>query len=90
MVTHNVEFAIENISRTILMANGEIIADGPTRHILTNNKLIEKTSLILPQVRMLNIALNSIGIKCPEEIYLKSELSEFLISYLAKNKGESF
>ena len=89
MVTHNVEFAIENISRTILMANGEIIADGPTKNILTNNILIEKTSLILPQVRKFSIALNSIGIKCPEEMYLKSEFSEFLISYLAKSKGES-
>jgi len=86
IVTHNIEFAIEHIPRTILMANGNIIADGPTARVLTNEFLVNKSSLILPQIRQLNIALNEMGIQCPEEINSISEMTHFLTNYL-KNKS---
>lgn len=86
IVTHNIEFAIEYIPRIILMVNGSIIADGPTKKILTNEFLVDKSSLILPQIRQFNIALNEIGIQCPEDINSKSEMINFLTNYL-KNKS---
>ena len=86
IVTHNIEFAIEYIPRTILMANGNIIADGPTKKVLTNEFLVDTSSLILPQIRQLNIALNEMGIQCPENINSKSEMTHFLTNYL-KNKS---
>ena len=86
IVTHNIEFAIEYIPRIILMVNGSIIADGPTKKILTNEFLVDKSSLILPQIRQFNIALNEIGIQCPEDITSKSEMINFLTNYL-KNKS---
>jgi len=48
IITHNIEFAYEYIPRTILMAEGQIIADGHTKDVLNNEFLIEQTSLILP------------------------------------------
>lgn len=89
IVTHNIEFAIENISRTILMANGEIIADGPTEEVLTKEHLINKCSLILPQITKLNIALNSIGIKCPKNVCFKNDMIIFLENYLQNKKISS-
>lgn len=86
IVTHNIEFAIEYIPRTILMVDGSIIADGPTARVLTNEFLVETSSLILPQIRQLNIALNEMGIQCPEDINSKSEMTHFLTNYL-KNKS---
>ena len=82
IVTHNVEFAMEYIPRTILMKSGIIIADGPTKNILANKFLVDKSSLILPQIRQFNIGLNEIGIQCPEEINSKSKMTTFLINYL--------
>ncbi|MFW9898370.1 MAG: energy-coupling factor ABC transporter ATP-binding protein [Candidatus Thorarchaeota archaeon] len=82
IVTHNVEFAMEHIQRTILMKSGNIIADGPTKKILANKFLVDKSSLILPQIRQFNIALNEIGIQCPEDINSKSKMTTFLINYL--------
>ncbi len=86
IVTHNIEFAIEYIPRTILMVNGSIIADGQTDKVLTNEFLVETSSLILPQIRQLNIALNEMGVQCPEDINSKSEMTHFLTNYL-KNKS---
>jgi energy-coupling factor transporter ATP-binding protein EcfA2 len=86
IVTHNIEFAMEFIPRTILMSDSQIIADGPTHKILTNEFLVNKTSLILPQINQFNRALHDIGINCPLTITSKKNMIEFLIGYL-KNKS---
>lgn len=86
IITHNIEFAMEHIPRTILMADGRIIADGPSQKILTNKFLVEKSSLILPQIRQFNIALKDIGINIPTDIFSKNEMINFLTDYL-KNKS---
>jgi len=85
IITHNIEFAMEYISRTILMADGKIIADGPTKKVITNEFLVKKSALILPQISQFNIALNEIGIPCPNNIYSKNKMTEFLAGYI-KNK----
>ncbi len=82
IVTHNIEFAMEIIPRTILMANGKIIADGPTKKILTNQYLVEKSSLVLPQTRQFALKLRDIGIECPDDIFSKVEMKDFLANYL--------
>lgn len=87
IVTHNIEFAMEYIPRTILMADGKIIADGPTKKTITNEFLVNKSALILPQISQFNIALNEIGIPCPNNIYTKNRMSEFLTDYI-KNKSK--
>ncbi|MHA1883724.1 MAG: energy-coupling factor ABC transporter ATP-binding protein, partial [Promethearchaeota archaeon] len=45
IITHNIEFTYDYIPRTILMSDGQIIADGPTPHILSNDLLVNKSSL---------------------------------------------
>jgi energy-coupling factor transporter ATP-binding protein EcfA2 len=87
IITHNIEFAIEYIPRTILMADGSIIADGPTKKLITNQFLVTKSALILPQISQFNVALNELGIPCPPNIHSREEMTEFLIDYL-KNKSK--
>ncbi|MBD3194651.1 MAG: ATP-binding cassette domain-containing protein [Candidatus Lokiarchaeota archaeon] len=82
IITHNVEFTIEFIPRTILMSNGKILADGPSKNILTNEKIIEQASLILPQVSQFKIALNKLGIKTPDNLYKEDDMIDFLSTYL--------
>jgi energy-coupling factor transport system ATP-binding protein len=89
IVTHNIEFALEYIPRTILMADGKIIADGPTEKILQNESLIESSSLILPQIFQFQHALKEIGLNPPTMIDSKSEMLEFLKNVIKMNsKGD--
>ena len=37
IVTHDIEFVAEYVPRTLVMANGRIVADGPTQAILTDS-----------------------------------------------------
>lgn len=63
VVTHDIEFVIENFPRTIAMANGTIVADGPTDSVLSNDAVIERCSLTAPQ---LTLAARSIHASFPD------------------------
>lgn len=87
IITHNVEFAMKYIPRIILMANGNIIADGPTRQILTRKGLTERTSLIPPQINRFCSELNKAGIKCPENLQTLDEVKDLLKKILKQAKN---
>ena len=87
IITHNIEFAFEFIPRTILMADGQIIADGPTQNILSNNILTERSSLVLPQTRQLSLALSALGLQDLENIISRQDITEYLMRLL-KNKSK--
>lgn len=82
IVTHNIEFTVEHVPRTILMSGGQIIADGPTQRIFTNEFLISKSSLIMPQIYLFKKELRKIGITIPKEVIRESEIINFLENYL--------
>lgn len=84
IVTHNVEFTMEYVPRTILMTQGKIIADGPTKDILSNELLLKESSLIMPQIYQLKIALKKSGFNLPEQIFRESEMIKFLSNFLKK------
>jgi len=86
IITHNIEFAYEYIPRTILMADGHIIADGPTKEVLNNEFLIEQTSLILPQICQLYLALQQLGLQEINKISSKNDMTNYLRNLL-KNKS---
>ena len=46
--THDLELAAEISSRVILLRQGSIIADGPTKQVLGNKKLLEQGGLVIP------------------------------------------
>jgi energy-coupling factor transport system ATP-binding protein len=85
IITHNIEFAYEFIPRTILMEGGEIIADGPTLNVLSNDFLTERSSLIRPQTRQLSLALQEIGFHDINKFVSKNDITEYLIRFL-RNK----
>jgi energy-coupling factor transport system ATP-binding protein len=89
IITHNVEFAYDYIPRVLLMAKGRLIADGPTREILTNQKLIQEASLVSPQINQFKIMLEKEGIPIPERIKTEEQLAGFLLDYLSDTKSRS-
>ncbi len=48
ITSHDLDFIWDTCNRVILMAGGEIIADGSPEEILTNEKLLEENGLELP------------------------------------------
>lgn len=88
IVTHNIEFANEHIPRTIFMADGLILADGPTEKVLGNQILVEKASLILPQTHQLNLALKKSGIQCPNDLFSKDKLINFIRDFIKTKTSE--
>ncbi|MFX1409931.1 MAG: energy-coupling factor ABC transporter ATP-binding protein [Promethearchaeota archaeon] len=88
IITHNIEFANEYIPRTVLMADGCILADGPTEKVLSNQLLVEKASLILPQTRQFNLSLNKSGIQCPNDLFTKEKLIHFIKGFIRSKTSE--
>jgi len=86
IVTHNIEFAMQHVPRIILMADGRIIADGPTRSVLNKEFLAEKTSLILPQITLFKRAMQESGIQSQDVIHSKTEMITFLKNFIKNNE----
>ena len=82
IITHNTEFAYEYLPRTILMTDGQIVADGLTKKVLNNTFLISQTSLILPQIRQFCLALQQIGFQETNNITSRNEMVDYLRNFL--------
>jgi energy-coupling factor transport system ATP-binding protein len=54
IVTHDVEFVAECKPRIVLLSKGTVIGDGPATTILTDEKLVTQSSLVMPQISILS------------------------------------
>jgi len=50
IVSHDMDFIMDFVPRTIVLSRGEIVADGDTSSILSDKVILEKTDLISPIV----------------------------------------
>jgi len=79
VVTHDIEFVIENFPRTIAMANGMIVADGATSSVLSNEKVINHCSLTAPQLTQAARSLHNIFSSVPGRLTLLTELEDEIV-----------
>lgn len=90
IVTHDVEFVAECKPRVVLLSHGTVIGDGAAAKILTDHSLVEKASLVMPQISSL---MNSLAdLAPPPEIIDAYSAREFLAKKLrspASNGGFS-
>jgi energy-coupling factor transport system ATP-binding protein len=56
-ITHDIDFAAENFERVIVMARGQVIADGPTRAVLSQADVLHSAEVEPPQIARLARAL---------------------------------
>jgi energy-coupling factor transport system ATP-binding protein len=82
VVTHDIEFVIEYFPRTIAMSNGQIIADGATNSVLSNDYVIEQCSLAPPQTTIAARALSAIFPNVPQRVTRLSDLEGIVINIL--------
>lgn len=48
IATHDMDMVVDLCERTVILKDGQVIADGPTRKLLTDEKLMEESGLELP------------------------------------------
>jgi energy-coupling factor transport system ATP-binding protein len=83
-VTHDVEFVAECNPRVVLMKEGKIIADGEGKKILTDPTLLEKSSIVLPQIAQVFAKLSSLGL--PKDIIDLYEAKDILMKTKERNQ----
>lgn len=80
IVTHDIEFVAECAPRIVLMAQGEIVAEGGAEEILTNLDLVAKAALVPPQVTQIFLELADLGL--PKNVINVNEGRRVLLDFL--------
>ena len=84
IVTHDVEFVAECNPRVLLMKDGLIVADGEGREILTTPEVLAQSSIVLPQIAQVFMALAPLGL--PKNVIDVYEAKEILLKHLEKRR----
>lgn len=61
IITHDMKFVTETARRTVVIVNGQIIADGPTSDIMSDAELLAQAAIKPPQTVQLAHALSNRG-----------------------------
>jgi len=80
IVTHDVEFVAECSPRVVLMTQGQIVADGDAKRILTDPDIALRASIVPPQITQIFLGLADLGL--PTDVIDVSEAKKILLEYL--------
>jgi energy-coupling factor transport system ATP-binding protein len=61
IVTHDIEFVVDCKPRVVLLSKGSVLADGSYASIFSNKDLIDKASLMSPQISLLMASLGDLN-----------------------------
>lgn len=86
IVTHDVEFVAECSPRVLLMRRGEITADGEAKEILTNETVLNSSSIVPPQIAeiFLELQKESPEAKLPKNVIDVYQARQVLLEKLEK------
>jgi len=62
IITHDVEFVAECKPRIVLLSRGLVVGDGPAEAILSDDQLLDRSSLTRPQIGALMYQLADLGL----------------------------
>lgn len=80
IVTHDVEFVAECNPHVVLMAQGNIVAEGDAKQMLTNPDLVTQASIVSPQITQIFLGLANLGL--PTDLIDIHEAREALLNFL--------
>lgn len=76
VITHDMNLVAEYAKRIVVLRNGEILCDGPTREVFSQSELLGTTYLRPPQVTRLGQLLSAYGI--PGDVLTVDEMRSIL------------
>jgi energy-coupling factor transport system ATP-binding protein len=79
VVTHDIEFVIENFQRTVAMSDGLIVADGRTSSVLSNDQVIDMCSLSHPQMAIAARSISRLFPEVPERMTSLSQVEDVVL-----------
>ncbi len=77
IITHDMELISEYANRLVVVSDGKILLDGPTREVFSKPEIIKQSSLKPPQITSLSQALKKYGV--PSDILSVDEFENCLI-----------
>jgi len=86
VVTHDVEFAVLNFPRAIIMAGGRIVADGPSKQVLTKSNILDIAGLLPPQITQLSLKINEVKKAFPKDLTTPDELASYILQNMGKKQ----
>jgi energy-coupling factor transport system ATP-binding protein len=86
IVTHDVEFVAECNPRVTLMSQGQIVADGEARQILTDSDVALKAFVVPPQITQIFQGLADLGF--PTDVIDVSEAGKILIEHFQEERNK--
>jgi energy-coupling factor transporter ATP-binding protein EcfA2 len=85
VITHDMRFVAEVAKRIVLVAGGNIVADGPTREIFEKTEILAKAQIRPPQITQLAQALGDCGVR--RNLMTVREAADSIGAMIAKGKG---
>lgn len=67
-ITHDMDVVSEFIDRSVVMANGEILADGPTQTVLRDTQVLAKAHLVAPAPVVISDRMRDYGVGAARSI----------------------
>ncbi len=86
IITHDMNIVAEYAQRTVVMAQGKIIADGATRRVLTDQQTLAKAFLKAPQVTRVAQSLNG-HFGFPRDVLTVKEFMDALEERVTSRRG---
>ena len=77
IVTHDIEFVAECKPQVVIMADGRIVSQGEANKVLTDPKLVDQASLVLPEVAKIFVNLGDLDL--PRDVVDIYEASKLLL-----------
>lgn len=72
IITHDINLVAEYVPRTVVMAQGQVVADGPTRQVLADAKALAQAHVKPPQITRVAQALHHLGV--PPDVMTVEEM----------------
>jgi len=85
VITHDMRFVAEVAKRIVLVAAGNIVADGPTREIFEKTDILAKAQIRPPQITQLAQALGDCGVR--RNLMTVREAADSIGAMIARGKG---
>ena len=75
LISHSIPLIVEYVNRLVVMCSGKVIADGDPHEVLSNDEVVKKAHLLVPQVMLVSKELRSRGYPIDPHVIKLSEFS---------------
>jgi len=85
IITHDINIVAEFVSRTVVMAQGRVVSDGPTRLVLSDREALTQAYVKPPQITRVAQALSHLGV--PKDVMTVEEMLQIVRRTVPKRPG---